>query len=403
MKRFITLCLLGMVQLGMAQDLEGYIRQAIAENPQLRANHLRYDLAGEKADEARAIPNTEFGLGYFASEPETRTGAQKLRFSVRQMLPWFGTLDVRQQYAQSMAEAEYLDYVIARRQLALEVTQSFYELYRLQAQQRVLGENLALLATYETLALNALEVGKASAVDVLRVQIRQNQLRQEQEVIREGYRAAQAAFNALRSQPAETPVLVPEAMELPVEAAVQSDSLALNPELLRFDKLYASVLEAERLNQKESAPMLGVGLDYVPVAERTDMVLPDSGKDIIMPMVSVSIPLFNSPFASRSRQNALRTQELEAMRQERRNALEAALQKAVSGRNAARVRFETQGKNLEQARDAEQILIRQYETGVVEFKELLELLEMQWNFQLSRIAAVQDYYNENARIQYITN
>ena len=36
---------------------------------------------------------------------------------------------------------------------------------------------------------------------------------------------------------------------------------------------------------------MGIGIDYVVVDERTDMDLTDNGRDVIMPMFSVSLPI----------------------------------------------------------------------------------------------------------------
>ena len=44
---------------------------------------------------------------------------------------------------------------------------------------------------------------------------------------------------------------------------ISTENLQLNPELIKYDKLYESVEQSELLNQKESAPMIGFGLDYV--------------------------------------------------------------------------------------------------------------------------------------------
>ena len=44
--------------------------------------------------------------------------------------------------------------------------------------------------------------------------------------------------------------------------------------------------------------LLGFGLDYIYVEKRPDMNFSDNGKDIIMPMVSLSIPVFNKKYKS---------------------------------------------------------------------------------------------------------
>ena len=122
-----------------AQQLQSYIEEAQSNNPEIQAFELRYNIAEEKVNEANWLPNTEVSAGYFVSEPETRVGAQRARIGFKQMLPWFGTITARENYAASMAEAEYVEIIIAKRKLALSVAQSYYRLYEIQAKQRVLG------------------------------------------------------------------------------------------------------------------------------------------------------------------------------------------------------------------------------------------------------------------------
>ncbi|MCB0376211.1 MAG: TolC family protein, partial [Sinomicrobium sp.] len=255
-----------------AQQLEAYIREAESNDPGIRAFELRYAIAGEKADEVRTLPDTEISAGYFVSEPETRTGAQKARFSLRQMLPWFGAITAREQYAEAMAEAEYLDIAIAKRQLSLSVATAYYRLYAIKAKQQVLEEHIRLLGTYEKLALTSVAVGKASAVAVLQLQIRRNELEEQRELLEKDYLAARSSFNTLRNREENAPVAVADSLVIPekVPESVITD-LRLHPELLKYDKLYESVERSEVVNQKESAPGIGIGLDYVVVEERPGM------------------------------------------------------------------------------------------------------------------------------------
>ena len=402
MKRTGLICFLLWFGAASAQDLQSYILEAQENNPEIQAYELRYQLAEEKVREADRIPETQITAGVFVSEPETRTGAQKARFSVKQMLPWFGTLSLRQEYASSLAEAEYIEYMIAKRKLALQVTQRYYNLHAMAAKKQVLDQNIALLKTYEQLALTAVEVNEASAVDVLRLQIRQNELQQQQDILIQEYQAERVAFNGVLNREPDMEVPVISGVTVPESDPITGDSLRLNPELLRFDKLYESVTRAEMLNQKEGAPTFGFGLDYIPVAERPGLDFSDNGKDIFMPMVSLNIPVFNNRFDSRTKQNELRQRELESLKKERFNVLETALAKAKAGRNTARIRYKTQESNLKQARDAEQILLRNYETGTIDFNDVLEIQELQLKFQLDQVDAVRMYYEQTALIHYIT-
>ncbi len=386
------------------QDLQTYIEEAISNSPEIQKFQLRYDISSEKVNEANWIPNTEISAGYFVSEPETRTGAQRARFSLKQMLPWFGTITARENYASSMAEADYVEVTIAKRKLALSVSQFYYQLYEINAKQLVLDQNIELLKTYERLALTSVEVGKASAVDVLRLQIRQNELQQEKEVLTQQSKGFQAAVNSLLNRDFDNDIVVVDTLEMPIEDIQFSyDALSLNPELLKYDKLYESVTQSELLNLREAQPMFGFGLDYIPVSERPEMNFSDNGKDIIMPMISISIPIFNNRYKSITKQNDLRQQEIKSQKDERLNILESELAKAISQRNQARIKYNTQQKNLEQAEDAEEILIKNYETGTIDFNDVLDIQELQLKFQMSQIESVKSYFVQTTIINYLTN
>ncbi|MFD2833035.1 TolC family protein [Gramella sp. AN32] len=387
-----------------AQQLQSYIQTAEENNPEIQAFNLRYEIAEEKINEVNSYPDTEFGVGYFVSEPETRTGAQKERLSIRQMIPWFGSITARENYASSMADAEYVEVAIAKRKLTLSVAQSYYQLYANSAKQKVLQENIELLETFHELALNSLEVGSASAVDVLRLQMRQNDLAQQKVSLEQEFNAQQVLFNNLLNREQNLSVEVYDSLFIPQEEAVERERIAeVHPELLKFDRLYESVAEAEKLNQKEAAPKLGFGLDYINVQERTDMSLADNGKDILMPMVSVFIPIFNNKYKSVTRQNELRQKELEAQKSQRFNVLQTKLEEALSGRTSAKVTAYTFLRNLEQADDAEEILIKSYETGTIDFDDVLEVQELQLKFQTGLIEAVKNYYMQSAVINYLSN
>lgn len=387
-----------------AQELQYFILEAENNNPEIKAFNLRYSIAEEKVNEVNWVPNTEFSAGYFVSEPETRTGPQRARFSARQMLPWFGTITARENYATAMANAEYIEIVIAKRKLSLSVSQSYFGLYEIKAQQRVLSKNVLLLKTYEKIALKSLEVGKASAVDVLRLQIRQNELQQQKDVLDEAYLAAQISFNKLLHRKGATALIIPNELFLPNEDVLPLKRvLTLNPELLLYDKRYESVAKEELLNKNELNPMIGFGLDYIPVSERTDMNFNDNGKDVFMPMMTVSIPLFNNKFKSITKQNELRQLEINFQKESRLNILESAFAKAISRRNQAKIQYYTQEKNLQQAQDAEEILIENYQTGTINFNDILDIQELQLKFQMNQISAVTSYYTQTAVINYLVN
>ena len=385
---------------GYAQDLQTFIDEAMANSPEIQKVDFQYKIASEKVQEVNSLPNTEFNFGVMAIAPEMEMPMERFRASAMQMLPWFGTISARENYASSMADAQYVEVTIAKRKLALSVAQFYYQLYEIRAKQEVLEKNIALLRTYERLALTSVEVGKASAVDVLRLQIRQNELQQSIDVLKQQNKGIQAALNSVMNREHDREIAAVSSLEIPENDNFYSyERLSVNPELLKYDKLYESVERSELLNQKESGPMVGFGVEYIN-QENSPMITSDF-KDMVMPMVSLSIPIFNNKYKSQTRQNELRKLEIQSQKEERLNVLKAELAKAISLSKQARIMYETQAKNLKQAEDAEEILIKNYETGTIDFNDVLDIQELQLKFQMSQIEAVKQYYAQAAVINYL--
>jgi len=385
-----------------AQELQSLISESLLNSPKIKKFELQYRIASEKVNEVNTLPNTDFGVGYFISEPETRTGAQRFKVSIKQRLPWFGSITARENYISSLAFTKYEDITIAKRKLIVSVSKSYYKLATNTAKKAILNNNIKLLKTYETLALKSVEVGKASVVDVLLLQIRTNEIQQLIRFLEQQYISEQTNFNKLLNRDKDTAINTLNALDIPsVDFEMNPEKLVFHPELLKYDKLYQSIEKSELLNQKENKPMIGFGLDYVNVSNRTDLNFSDNGKDILMPMLSISIPIFNTTYKSKTKQNELQQQEFLVQKQDRLNALEVLLDNAINNRVFARVSYETQVKNLKQAKNAEEILVKNYETGMIDFKEILDIQELQLKFEMNTIESVNNYFIQTTIINYL--
>ena len=79
------------------------------------------------------------------------------------------------------------------------------------------------------------------------------------------------------------------------------------------------------------------------------------------------------------------------------------MSKAISQRNQSRIKFDIQTKNLKQAIDAETILVKSYETGTIDFNDVLDIQELQLKFQVNQIESIKSYYVQTMIINYLTN
>ena len=374
------------------QQLEAYIQEAIKNNPTIQAVETQHAISTEKISESKSLPNTEFSAGYMLGEemPMLWQG----EFAVMQMLPWFGTLSAREKYATAMADADLLEIDIAKREIVRNLSQSYYRLVEIARKQKVLTANIELLEMYEQMALTSIEVGNASAVSLLRLQMRQNDLIERKLVLEQAYLAEQTTFNKIMNREEDVEVTILEDLEVP-EADLELDNTRLNfhPEVARYEELNNIVTYADAVNKKERAPQIGIGMEYMYFTE---------GSDMLMPMVSVSIPIFNKKYKSVAKQNKLRHQEIDVQKQATQNTLIIELQNAIKSRDAARIRLKTQDENLEQAKNATEILFKNFETGTIDFREVLDVQELQLQFQINRIETISEYFKQTSIIDYFT-
>ncbi|MEQ6122631.1 TolC family protein, partial [Pseudotenacibaculum sp. MALMAid0570] len=232
--------------------------------------------------------------------------------------------------------------------------------------------------------------------------IRQNDLEQLIEVLEQQFLSEQTQVNTLLNREKNFKIEVLDSLVMPKYLdVVSTDNLSLHPELLKYDKLYKSVEQSEILNQKEQKPMIGFGLDYVAVSERPNMSFSDNGKDIVMPMVSLSIPIFNKKYSSKSKQNQLKQEELLFDKQARQNKLMGMLDAAINERVASKISFDTYTRNLEKADNAEQILLKSYESGTINFNDVLDIQELQLKFQMKQVESIKIYYLQTTIINYL--
>lgn len=237
--------------MAQGQTLEDYLRAAAQNNPEIQAFELNYRLALEKVEEASSLPNLDLGFGYFVSEPETRTGAQTTRFAITQMLPWFGTLSARQSYAASLAENEFVEFSIAKRKLALSVAQAYYTLYSLQAKAHIIDDQIKWVTVNQERLLRSIEASRSSLSEMLKLEVRLNDLKQKKLTIAHQLTAERSVFNNLLNNEPHLELLIVDSLPLPKIEVPEIVDFSVNPELLKFDKLFASVTQAEELNQKE--------------------------------------------------------------------------------------------------------------------------------------------------------
>lgn len=389
--------------LAKAQSLKDYLEIAGENNPELQSIQYQYESSLEKVNEVGSLPNTTIGVGYFVQPVETRVGAQKAKIIATQSLPWFGALGAKKESATYKSEAELNNYDFAKRRLFLKIRTTYFELYELNKSVVILQKNIDILKTYEKLALNELENNRSTMVDILKIRMEKNELENNIHSVRENLKSTQSAFNLLLNRDEHMAVIIVDEVLVNNSLLFNKESISDNPKLLQLDNLQSSIEKSEVASKKDGLPTFGIGLEYGFVQSRDIENLQDNGRDIVMPMVSVSFPLFSKKYSSQQKQLKLEQKVIESSKVTTLNQLNTVYETALSKLENSKVSISTQEENIHEAERAKNVLLSAYETSKVDFEQLLEIQQLQLKFQLKKVISEKQYAIQKATLQFLTN
>jgi len=399
----IILMILG-ITAGQTQTLDDYFRMAAENNPGLQARYKEFEASLQKVPQVSTLPDPTFSFGYFISPVETRVGPQRAKFSLTQMFPWFGTLKSQGDAAALMAEAKYQSFLDARNQLYYQVTAAYHPLYELNQWKKIEKENINILESYKNIANSKFKSGTAPMVDVLRVDIILKDATTSLSILNEKEKSLRTLFNNLLNRDENEEIAINDSLPAETLAAdFQKDSLLTNNPVLNALDLKIKASEAgERAAQKQGLPKVGVGLDYVVVGERTDMSLADNGKDVLMPMVSLSIPLFRKKYDAAEKEAQLMQESFALQKAEMENSLTSAYEVAWFQIQQQKQLLTLYEQQIQTSQQSLNLLFTSYGNSGKEFEEVLRMQQQLLKYEKMKATAEVQYQIALAKLNYLT-
>ncbi|WP_372753283.1 TolC family protein [Labilibaculum sp.] len=383
--------------------VQDYIDFSVANNPELKAMDLKYQQALEMVPQAKALSDPSFSAGVFVQPIETRIGAQKAKLSLSQMFPWFGTLGAKEQQASLQAHAQYLNYLDAKSKLEMNVRLSYLDLILMDRKIFFTQKRVEVLDLLEKQSLTQFENNESSMVNVLYVQMLKEELISMLGMFQDKKQTLQTAFNKLLNRNLSTVV------DLPTDDSFWVQTIPTDTDF-SFDKhsridSWEAMKEASSFGEKvaklNGMPKFGIGLDYAIIAERTDVNIADNGNDAIMPMISLSIPLFRKKYKSAIKVNQLKQVQFEQLKMEELNRLELEKQKASEEYATGTRNAKVYENLLTKARQSFEILTSNYETSSGKYEEVLNMQQKIWIYEQKQIEAQVMIQKSIAKFQYL--
>ena len=399
----IILLILG-ITAGQAQTLNDYFSIAVENNPGLQARYKEFEAAMQKVPQVSTLPDPNFSFGYFISPVETRVGPQRAKFSLTQMFPWFGTLKAREDAATLQAEAKYQAFLDARNRLYFLVATAYFPLYELKKWKQIEKENIDILKSYKTIATRKYENGTAPMVDVLRVDMMLNDAQTRLKILNDKEKPLLSAFNNLLDRNENEPVEVSGSLSVEnIPGTVSRDSLiAHNPALSRLELKTRASEASEVVAQKQGLPNVGVGLDYVVVGKSSAMTASDNGKDVLMPMVSVSIPLFRKKYKAAEREAQLMQESFSLQKKNVLNTLVSEFDRAKFEMQQQQQLVQLYDEQIQTTQQSLNLLFSAYGNSGKEFEEVLRMQQQLFQYEKNKASALTEFQVAQAKIKTLT-
>lgn len=406
MKKFILILFtaLGFHLSGNAQTLEDYFQIAAENNPGLLAKYKNFEAAMQRVAQVSSLPDPNLSFGYFISPVETRVGPQQARFSLTQMFPWFGTLSAQKNAASLLAEAKYQEFLDARNKLYYQVAASYYPLYELEKLISIEEENQRILSSYKDIATVQFQNDKGSMVDVLRVDIMLKDATTDLSILNQKKKPLIIRFNKLLNRDVSESIEMIDSLQLKrIVPDFRKDSLLVsNPLLEELDLKVLASQAQERAAIKQGLPKFGVGLDYVIVGERTDATISDNGKDVFMPMVTMSLPIFRGKYKAAQNEAQLMQESYELQKEEVANRLISSYEMIWYKIHKQLEIIELYEQQIQESEQSLNLLFSAYSNSGKEFEEVLRMQQQILKYQRMKATALSDYHIALAELDYIT-
>jgi outer membrane protein TolC len=388
------------------RSLGDYLRYAALNNAGLKAEFEQWKAAIEQVPQARALPDPRFTYGYFIKEVETRVGPQRNKFAVTQVFPWFGKIEARTRAAGASAQAARRRYEGKKLKLFYEVKDAFHEYAYLAEAIEIARENLELVENFEEVAVTKYIGAAAGHPDVVRAQVELAKLEDQLRTL-EGLREPVVAqLNAVLNRKSEVVLPWPTREEYDAvkidRAQIKELLLAQNPQLQALDFDIESARSRVELAKKRFYPDIGVGVDWVQTDDALMTGTRDSGKDPVMLMFSLNVPIWRQSYKAGEIQARAIARKTQHQKTETVNTMLARVEQVLYDYEDSKRKQRLYGDILvPKAQELIGASESAYQGGTIDFMSLIDAQRTLLKFELLHERAVTDSRQKLAELEML--
>lgn len=285
-------------------SLAVYIAEAIRNNPALKSEYQAYQAQMANAQGAGVLSDPQLSVGLFPQAMHHVNGKQLATITIMQMFPWFGTLKAGREQMEYKAQEAYQKFREKSLSTAFNVEKQWYSILATQEKVKAVKQKRALLNDIKKVAIYLYKnytAGRDTKMsDQLRLDAEEERLKEQTESLETQLTLQKQQFNITMHRQPNAALSLPDSIPLRQMPTFNWTEIERNnPKLAQYSAIQKAFKSQEEQTRAKGMPMIGVGLQYM-LNGKVDMpMMPNmNGKDMVMPMVSVTIPIYRKKITS---------------------------------------------------------------------------------------------------------
>ena len=440
-------------------SLTYYLELAAKNNPSVQQKFTEYQAALQKVPQVGSLPDPELNVGVFLSPMELVAGKQLADIRLMQMFPWFGVLKNAKDEMSLMAKAKFESFRETKLQVFYDVQRTWNDLQKVQQSIRINEKNLEILHSLERLSLVKFKAaspsggsssgptgssgnpasasnssgmntmggnsgtlapqasvmpsssmassGGSGLTDIYRIQMETGELENSIALLKNQEQTILVRFNSYLNRKPLSTVTLPEKLaadSLVYSILAVSDSMfSLSPMLGMLAYEQQSLEARKTMVTKMGYPMVGLGVNYSLIGKDPLAMAPDmNGKDMVMPMVTVTLPIYRKKYkAMREEVELMKTANKQGY-QATQNSLQTEYYEAIQLFQDAQRRMKLYQNQYELAEKSLNILQKSFSVSGSGLTDVLRIRQQTLDYELKKIEAISDNNTAIAWIKRLT-
>lgn len=315
-------------------SLPSYLAYAFEHSPELRASFEDWRAATERPRQQRKLPEPTITYAGFIRSVETRVGPQRHRLGLMQWFPWPSRLTaggkaeaLRARSAQRRFEAHALE-------IAAQVSRAYWRLWLVHRTREVQRDQQVILTQLSEQVRARVEASMADLADLAQVNLSVSRIEDVLAGLDEAERSASAELVRAVGARAGTPTPVakdPPDVALPRTSAADLRTIAIaHPRVEAMSLVSDASGQDLRRARADRFPSIGLGVDWIITGDAADPSTPDSGKDPVIAMVALKVPLWGRAYGAAEREARAQGRAAAARRLAERDRAVAGLETALA-------------------------------------------------------------------------